>query len=86
MRSLLSVCIAALGLSFADTARADVKLPTVIGSHMVLQRDRPLPIWGWADAGEEVGIAQEAVVPHAGVAVASDAHRRQRRAPRKRRP
>ena len=28
----------------------------VIGSHMVLQRDRPLPIWGWADPGEEVTV------------------------------
>ena len=37
-------------------AQADVKLPKVIGSHMVLQRDRPLPIWGWADPGEEVTV------------------------------
>src|SRR5262249_24813709 len=37
-------------------ARADVKLPSVIGSHMVLQRDRPLPVWGWADPGEEVTV------------------------------
>ena len=37
-------------------ARADVTLPKVIGSHMVLQRDRPLPIWGWADPGEEVTV------------------------------
>ena len=37
-------------------ARADVKLPKVIASHMVLQRDRPLPIWGWADPGEEVTV------------------------------
>jgi sialate O-acetylesterase len=36
------------------TAWADVKLPAVIGSHMVLQRDQPLPIWGWADPGEDV--------------------------------
>ena len=36
--------------------RADVKLPQVIGSHMVLQRDRALPIWGWADPGEEVTV------------------------------
>jgi sialate O-acetylesterase len=61
MRNLLfSVCIAALGLSFAATARADVKLPAVIDSHMVLQRDRPLPIWGWADPGEEVTVMLDA--------------------------
>src|SRR5262249_42742039 len=32
------------------------KLPSVLGDHMVLQRDRPLPIWGWADAGEQVTV------------------------------
>ena len=35
-------------------ARADIRLPAVVGDHMVLQRDLPLPIWGWADPGEEV--------------------------------
>ena len=37
-------------------ARAEVKLPTVIGPHMVLQRDLPLPIWGWAAPGEQVAV------------------------------
>ena len=38
----------------AHQARAEVKLPAVIDSHMVLQRDARLPIWGWADPSEEV--------------------------------
>jgi len=38
-------------------AIAEVKLPSVIGSDMVLQRDMPLPIWGWAAAGEEVTVS-----------------------------
>src|SRR5207302_1465239 len=37
-------------------ARADIRLPAVVGDHMVLQRDLPLPIWGWADPGEEVSV------------------------------
>jgi len=37
--------------------QAEVRLPAVIGSHMVLQRDAPLPIWGFADAGEEVTVS-----------------------------
>ena len=41
-------------------SRADVQLPKVISSHMVLQRDRPLPIWGWADPGEEVTVRLDA--------------------------
>ena len=40
-----------------ETVRADVKLPNVIGSNMVLQRDLDLPIWGKADPGEKVTVA-----------------------------
>lgn len=50
---LLVLVLAALG---ARHAGADVRLPTVIDSHMVLQRDLPLPIWGWASAGEDVSV------------------------------
>jgi sialate O-acetylesterase len=35
---------------------ADVRLPKVFGSHMVLQRRKPVPVWGWADAGEKVTV------------------------------
>jgi len=37
-------------------ASADVRLPSVIGSNMVLQRDMPVPLWGWADPGENVTV------------------------------
>jgi len=37
--------------------RAEVKLPKVFGSHMVLQQQRPVIVWGWADPGEEVTVA-----------------------------
>jgi sialate O-acetylesterase len=35
---------------------AEVVLPRVIGSDMVLQRGKPLPIWGTATAGEQVSV------------------------------
>ena len=35
---------------------AAVRVPAVIGDNMVLQRDRALPIWGWADPGERVQV------------------------------
>jgi sialate O-acetylesterase len=35
-------------------ARADVKLPTVISDHMVLQQETPATVWGWAAPGEKV--------------------------------
>lgn len=41
----------------AMTALADVSLPSVFNSHMVLQRDRPVPVWGKAEAGEKVTVS-----------------------------
>ncbi len=37
--------------------KTQVSLPRVFGSKMVLQRDRKVPIWGAAEAGEEVTVA-----------------------------
>ena len=36
---------------------ANIQLPAVISDHMVLQQGVSAPIWGWADAGEEVRIS-----------------------------
>ena len=44
-------------LALTTTALADVRLPAIFSEHVVLQRDRPLPVWGWADAGEPVGVS-----------------------------
>jgi sialate O-acetylesterase len=44
------------GALLASHAHADVKLPAVFASHMVVQRDVPVPVWGTADAGEEIQI------------------------------
>ncbi len=35
---------------------ADVKLPKIFGDNMILQRNKPITVWGWADAGEKVTI------------------------------
>lgn len=40
----------------ASTAFADVKLPDVISSSMVLQQKQAVPIWGTADPGESVTV------------------------------
>jgi len=39
---------------FVGGVAADVRLPRVLSSHMVLQRDKPVNLWGWADPGEQV--------------------------------
>lgn len=38
-------------------ARAEVRLPHLLSDHAVLQRERPIHIWGWSDPGETVNIA-----------------------------
>jgi len=35
---------------------ATLRLPAVFSDHMVLQRDLPLPVWGWAKPGETVSV------------------------------
>ena len=56
MKRFTALLLASISCLLSSIALAEVKLPTVIDSHMVLQRDAPLPIWGWADAGEEVTV------------------------------
>jgi sialate O-acetylesterase len=56
MRKTLSL-LAIAAVSLLPRAYADVKLPAIISDRMVLQRDMPAPIWGWADAGEEVKVS-----------------------------
>jgi len=35
---------------------ANVTLPKIFGDNMVLQRNKPIPVWGWADANEKITI------------------------------
>jgi sialate O-acetylesterase len=41
---------------FSNTLYADVTLPYVLSDNMVLQRDVPVNIWGWAEPGEKVTV------------------------------
>ena len=50
------VAAAAVVLSVAHSGFAELRLPAVFGDHMVLQRNAPLPVWGWAKPGERVGV------------------------------
>jgi sialate O-acetylesterase len=46
----------ALTVLLSSVAFADVRLPALFSDHMVLQRGRAVPIWGWADDGEEITV------------------------------
>lgn len=48
--------VVALALAMAVSALADVKLPAVVSSNMVLQRGVKARLWGTADPGEEVTV------------------------------
>ena len=54
-------------LSMVTAAAAAVKLPALIGDNMVLQSGQSVPIWGWADKGEQitVGFAGQCVTTKA---------------------
>ncbi len=41
-------------LLLASLALADVNLPSIINSNMVLQQRTKVPIWGWAQPGEKI--------------------------------
>ena len=43
-------------LALATTAQSEVTLPKVFSSHMVLQREMPIHIWGSAAPGEQVTV------------------------------
>ncbi len=44
-------------LLLAGSALADVRLPAIFSDHLVLQAGVNVPVWGWADAGEEVTLS-----------------------------
>lgn len=44
-------------LFLASQAWAEVKLPAIFSTHMVLQREVSIPVWGWAEPGEKVTVS-----------------------------
>ncbi len=57
MRHLLSAVTLFLAATCATVSLAEVKVPPVFSDHMVLQRDLAAPVWGTAEAGEEVAVS-----------------------------
>lgn len=59
MRNLFKTTLlfAAVVAFFASDVAAELKLPSIIGENMVLQRDKKLPIWGWDTPGTEVHVS-----------------------------
>src|SRR5438309_1114899 len=51
----------ALIAAAAVPSYSEVRLPKMFSSHAVLQRDQPIHIWGWSDAGESVTVSLNGV-------------------------
>ena len=54
--ALRSLVIVGLLMCISQPLNAKIRLPKLISDCLVLQRDVPLKIWGWADVGEKVTI------------------------------
>jgi sialate O-acetylesterase len=55
-RTVLIGFLVVAAMLLSAPVSAEIKLPSIIGDHMVLQRDRAVPVWGWDDAGAEVKV------------------------------
>src|SRR6266446_5852940 len=49
-------CVLTVLISAAASARAEVRLPALFSDNMVLQQGTKVPVWGWADDGEQVTV------------------------------
>jgi sialate O-acetylesterase len=55
-KATLITLIATFSLLILQSVHAEVKLPAIISSNMVLQRNTNVTLWGWAAEGEKVTI------------------------------
>ncbi len=53
----LPILAATLLLGFLSAAHADVRLPALFADNMVLQQGIRVPVWGWANDGEQVTVS-----------------------------
>ncbi|MFP6586030.1 MAG: hypothetical protein VB814_00200, partial [Pirellulaceae bacterium] len=53
--STFTCCFAIFFLTIS--AQAETSIPSIIGENMVLQRNQPIVIWGWDEAGQKVDVA-----------------------------
>jgi sialate O-acetylesterase len=52
----LLLCIF-LAATISQPSLADVRLPNIFGSNMVLQQEKPIRFFGWAEPGEKVAVS-----------------------------
>jgi len=50
------LCLFASGTTCSFNLFAEVRLPAIIGSHMVLQQKSDIKLWGWCEPGEKIKV------------------------------
>jgi sialate O-acetylesterase len=45
-----------LFIFITQSSYSNISLPKIFGDNMVLQREKPIPVWGWADPGEKITV------------------------------
>jgi sialate O-acetylesterase len=56
-RRLICATLGVISPFVAASSMAEVRLPHVLADHMVLQRGRPVHVWGMADPGKQVRVS-----------------------------
>ena len=56
MKYALTFLAALLLLPHGNVSAGELKLAAVFSDHMVLQRDKSIPVWGWADPDEKIAV------------------------------
>ena len=54
MNKRISLVIVAISLFLSNPGYANIRLPSIIASHMVLQQQARVTLWGWADPAEKI--------------------------------
>ncbi len=55
-KQIFAFVAASLVAALSSSVHAETRLPALFGSHMVLQRDMPVKVWGWDEAGQTVTV------------------------------
>lgn len=53
---LSALSILCLTIIFINTASAQISFPPIFSDNMVLQQNKPINIWGWADVNEKITV------------------------------
>ncbi len=58
------IIISILSFLLIQTLEAQLSIAKPFGNHMVLQRNKPLPIWGWASKNENIELKFNNIIKH----------------------